>query len=123
MNLRKITGLVFISTLVFVFSFYIYSLFGNNKEDLPFMGHIPTKNKPRWVWKKGENGEYQKTGEIDVVFDTGEKFKAKFVGNENWPGAVLVIYKDSYPPAKGKKVKVSGKYEDDDNFWIYSAEL
>lgn len=81
------------------------------------------KNKPIWVWKKGENGKYQKTGEIDVVFDTGEKFKAKFAGDENWPGAVLVIHKDSYPPVKGKIVKIFGHYRDDDNFWLEKAEL
>lgn len=129
MNLRKILLLIVVAVILFSFSFSLYFQFDKNgkneteKDDLSFVGYIPTKNKPIWVWEKVENGEYQKTGEIDVVFNTGHKFRVKFKNDENWPGALLVIYKDSYPPAKGKKVKVFGKYEDDDNFWIYSAEL
>ncbi len=134
MNLRKITGLIFVGMLVFSFSFYVYSLFGNNKEienkkdDFSFVGYIPKNAVPvisfeRLLTEDGANQERVKIGRIPIILEDGKKYTGKFLAHDIWPGSHLVIYKHTDSLSKGKKVKVSGKYEDDDNFWIYRAEL
>jgi len=94
-------------------------------DDFSFKGFIPKDAKPKIEWKEiaDQKGNYERVGEIRIILDTGEKFKAKFNGHEQWPGSTLVIYKSSYPLVKNQEIKVSGTYRDDDNFWIEEAEL
>lgn len=92
-------------------------------DTLSFSGYVNKNSKPQFVWKLEKDGTYTRIGTIDIVLDTGEKFPAKFIAEENWPGANLIIHKDSYPPVLNRKVKVSGHNIDGDNFWIEKAKL
>ena len=134
MNLRKILLLLFAGAILFSFSFSLYFQFSKNKknetkkDDLSFVDYITKNAVPvisfeRILTGDGENTERVKIGRIPIILEDGKKYTGKFLAHDIWPGAYLVIYKHSNSLSKGKKVKVSGKYEDDDNFWIYSAEL
>lgn len=95
----------------------------NSNDELLFSGYVNINAKPQFMWRLEKDSTYTRIGTIDIVLDTGEKFRAKFIAEENWPGANLIIHKDSYPPVKGKKVNVSGMYMDDNFHWITSAKL
>lgn len=109
---------LFVSTLVLLTSCA-------KQDDLTFEGYIPKNAMSKIEWKEmsDQKGNHELVGEVTIILNTGEKFKAKFSGHEIWPGSTMVIYKNSYPLVKNQEVKVSGTYRDDDNFWIEEAEL
>ncbi len=121
-NLFKVVFLIAIIGAAF-FGSVISSFLENGADELRFQGCVNKNAKPQFVWEKQKDGKYRRIGTVEIVLDTKEKFRAKFIAEENWPGAILVIYKDSYPLAKDKKVNVSGRYMDDDFLWITEAKL
>ncbi len=118
-----VASIVLVGTSMLSESFPTKASANTTNDDLSFSGYVNKNSKPQFVWRLEKDSTYTRIGTIDIVLDTGEKFPAKFIAEENWPGANLIIHKDSYPPVKGKKVNVSGMYMDDDFFWIKEAKL
>lgn len=89
-------AVVFISITPFIFL----------KKQPVKLGYIPENEVQitKWVETNPGSQRYYLETKISVVTDKGDTITAEAI--DPFPGAFMVINKDSYPPSKGKKVFV-----------------
>ncbi len=101
--MKKLFFLLSVMAAIIVFS-------GCSKDkEKRFEGYIPEDAKSRLVWELGDDGYYSLRGYIEVCINN-ELATAQFNALNLDNGITLVLYRDSYPKAIGKRVFVSGYY-------------
>lgn len=88
--------------LLFVWS--SFSLLSSSHIEEKISGHIPENEIQVTKWTEDSPGLYRPKTCINVVTDRGDTLKVTVF--PSFPGSFLVVHKDTYPLAIGKKVFV-----------------
>jgi len=93
---------------------------GNDSEII--YGFIPVDQKANYLWHQNQNLKYVIDPRIMVVVKS-DTIWTSFNREGFFSGSLCVLYKDTYPPAKGRIVFVRMLRLDNDVYYIQEASL
>jgi len=98
------------------------ALIGCNGETGSIYGYVPENETIQVEWVNA-NGGFFHNNSILVITEKGDSVKANYLASGYFFGSNSIIYRDSYPPSKGKRVYVIMEEKGKDSYLIVKASL
>lgn len=109
-------------TVLFCLTSVLISSCGSKDREIE--GYIPENQKPFYVWSETYPGSktWECRPQVVVILEKGDTVIATF-SEGTFPGSYAVRYRDSYPPAVGKKIGVRMGIMNDLKYYIFDTSI